>query len=124
MSLMPADNRHDPLHDAATSPADDAAPTAPPAAERPREIEMTVRRRVNLRTFAILGVVVGALLAVILTYAFPEHPDFTRMQVLGFLLVFVTALTVVVFMIIALAINLVIGRERGRVTLTRVDDGE
>lgn len=95
-----------------------------PAAERPGEIEMVVRRSVNLGAFGWLGGFVGALLAVILTYSFPEHPDFSRMQVLGFLLVFVTALTVVLFMIIALVINRVIGRERGRARLQRVDDGE
>ena len=120
---MPAQPSHDQPTNDQPAPADGTAADARAAeATGPREVDMVVRRSVNLGAFGWLGGIVGAILAIVLTYAFPEHPDFTRMQVLGFMLVFVTALTVVLFMGIALIINRVIGRERGRATLQRIDE--
>ena len=102
--------------DAAEQPVVDAVP------EGPDELDAVVSRRVNLRTFILLGAVVGAVLAFILTYAFPEHPEFTRGQVLGFLLVFVTAFTALAFAGIGLIVDAVVSRRRGTATIRRVPD--
>lgn len=95
---------------------------AEPVSEGPSQLDAVISRRVNLRTFLILGAVVGAILAVVLTFAFPEHPDFTRGQVLGFFLVFITALTAVVFAAIGLIVDAVVSRRRGTATIRRVRD--
>ena len=100
-----------------------AEPTASPqdAVEAPRELEAVVRTRVNLRSFLILGAIVGAVLAVILTYAFPEHPEFTRGQVLGFFLVFITALSALVFAGIGLLVDAVVSRRQGTAHIRRAE---
>lgn len=92
----------------------------------PDEIDLTVRRQVNLRTFMILGALVGVIAAVVLTYAFPESTKpitqelVTHGQVFGFLLVFLTALSTLLFCGIALIINAIIGRRRGTAKVRRV----
>ncbi|RRJ87037.1 hypothetical protein EG850_06450 [Gulosibacter macacae] len=96
--------------------------TQPSASESPRELNAVVRRSAKLSSFMWLGAIVGAILAAILTFAFPEHPEFSRGQVFGFLLVFVTALSVLLFLVIGLIVNFFVGRRTGTATITRVDD--
>lgn len=88
-------------------------------AHGPTALTTTVRRGVNMRAWIYLGAGLGVVLAVVLTYAFPEHPDFSRAQVLGFMVVFVTALTTVVVVGIAAIIDAVLGRRAKRIVLTR-----
>lgn len=87
----------------------------------PEHVTATVRRGVNMRAFLVLGVVVGVIAAFVLTYAFPEHPDFSRGQILGFLLVFVTALSAIVFIGIGAIIEAIIGRKQRTIDLERAD---
>lgn len=98
-----------------------APPEADAGPEFPDRVSATVRRGVNMRAFLVLGLVVGVILAIVLTYAFPEHPDFTRGQVLGFLLVFVTALSAIAFIGIGAIIELFVGRKRREIELKRAD---
>ena len=123
---------------ATTSNPDDAAQPQLPASDQPVEehaddravaesefpqhVSATVRRGVNMRAFLVLGIIVGVITAIVLTYAFPEHPEFTQAQVLGFLLVFVTALSAIVFIGIGAIIDLIVGRKRRQIELTRAEE--
>ncbi|MFD2757327.1 hypothetical protein [Gulosibacter faecalis] len=98
---------------------DDRGPTA---------VTTNLRRGVNMRGWLILGLALGVVLAFVLTYSFPEpeqflpgEQEFTRGQVLGFFLVFVTALTTIVVVGIAGIIDWILGRRTRKVTLTRAD---
>ncbi|UQN14999.1 hypothetical protein [Gulosibacter sp. ACHW.36C] len=85
----------------------------------PTAVTTTVRRGVNMRGWIALGLVLGVILAFVFTYAFPEHEEFTRGQVLGFLLVFLTALTTIIVVGIAAIVDFFIGRRTRKITLTR-----
>lgn len=91
---------------------DDRGPTA---------VTTTVRRGVNMRGWIALGIGLGVILSFVFTYAFPEHPDYSRGQVLGFLLVFVTALTTIVVVGIAAIVDWFLGRRTRQITLQRED---
>ncbi len=115
-----ADNAAAASESAATESANETA-TAPAPVAFPEHATATVRRGVNMRGFLALGVVVGVVLAIVLTYAFPPHPDFSRGQVLGFLLVFVTAVSAIVFIGIGAIIEFVIGRNKREIELQKAD---
>ncbi len=106
---------------------------APGAAEQPAErqlpdeLQLTVRRQVNLPLFIAIGVVVGVIASIICAYSFPPpealyqgYQVHTPEQALGFFLVFITALSVILFAAIGLIINAVVSRKRGKVTVRRV----
>lgn len=111
----------------------DPAQSAPAAAEQPNErqlpdeLQLTVRRQVNLPLFIVIGVVVGVIASIICAYSFPPPESLyegyqvhTPEQALGFFLVFITALSVILFAAIGLIINAVVSRKRGKVTVRRV----
>jgi heme A synthase len=75
------------------------------------ETTVTVRRSPRIVNFMILGAVLGALLAVILTYAFPENDAFSRTQVLGFLLLACVAFGVAVACLVALILGRIVARK-------------
>lgn len=85
----------------------------------PTAVTTTVRRGVNMRGWIALGLGLGVILAFVFTYVFPEHEEFSRGQVLGFLLVFVTALTTIIVVGIAAIVDFFIGRRTRKITLTR-----
>ena len=118
---------------AAASDAGESAQVAPGAAEQPAErqlpdeLQLTVRRQVNLPLFIAIGVVVGVIASIICAYSFPPpealyqgYQVHTPEQALGFFLVFITALSVILFAAIGLIINAVVSRKRGKVTVRRV----
>jgi len=82
------------------------------------ETTVTVRRSPRIVNFMILGAVLGALVAVVLTYAFPENERFSRTQVLGFLLLACVAAGVALASLVAL----ILGRIVSRKTVTVVAD--
>ncbi len=95
--------------------------TAPAASETVLgETTVTVRRSPRIVNFLILGAVLGALVAVILTYAFPESAEFGRMQVMGFLLLLCVAVGVTLAALVALAIGRVVGRKPKTVVADRI----
>lgn len=106
---------------ASDQPVEEHADRAVAEPEFPQHVSATVRRGVNMRAFLVLGIIVGVITAIVLTYAFPEHPEFTQAQVLGFLLVFVTALSAIVFIGIGAIIDLIVGRKRRQIELTRAE---
>lgn len=85
----------------------------------PTAVTTKVRRGVNMRGWIALGLGLGVILAFVFTYVFPEHEEFSRGQVLGFLLVFVTALTTIIVVGIAAIVDFFIGRRTRKITLTR-----
>lgn len=120
---------------AAASDAGESAQVVPGAAEQPAErklpdeLQLTVRRQVNLPLFIAIGVVVGVITSIICAYSFPPpealyqgYQVHTPEQALGFFLVFITALSVILFAAIGLIINAVVSRKRGKVTVRRVPD--
>ncbi|MGK9149078.1 hypothetical protein KXS11_15710 [Plantibacter flavus] len=94
-----------------TSP--DAATVASPTEAPDTEIAtvyssgtVSVRRSPRYWRFLVIGVVVGIIAALVLTFAFPANPDFSLTQVFGFLLL----VCGVVFGALALWIGLLIDR--------------
>lgn len=108
---------------AATAPND---PNQPSARKREDLTVVEVRRGVKLQGWIVAGIVLGILLSFVFAYFLPEHAEFSRGQVFGFLAVFLTALTVVVVTGIALVVNYFIARgsEPRRVVLERVPEQE
>lgn len=100
-----------------TPPPSAQAPT--PSAQAPVEPEpdteiatvyssgkVSVRRSPRYWRFLIIGVFVGIIAALVLTFAFPANPDYSLTQVFGFLLL----VCGVVFGALALFIGLLIDR--------------
>lgn len=66
---------------------------------------VTVRRSPRYGSFMIAGGVLGALIALILTFAFPANDQYDRGQVFGFLLLALGAVGVGFAALIALALD-------------------
>ncbi|WP_395245348.1 hypothetical protein ACGGZK_05955 [Agromyces sp. MMS24-K17] len=66
---------------------------------------VTVRRSPRYGSFMLAGGVLGAVIALILTFAFPENEQFDRGQVFGFLLIALGAIGVGFAALIALALD-------------------
>lgn len=73
-------------------PSDQPVPAEQPHAEPVETVvaheTLQVRRAPRITRFLAIGAVVGILVALILTVAFPENDDYDRGQVFGFLLLF------------------------------------
>jgi len=67
--------------------------------------EVTVRRSPRYPRFLALGFGVGALMALILTFAFPEVEDFDKGQIFGFLLLVLGAIGVALGAVLALVLD-------------------
>ncbi|NYJ21319.1 hypothetical protein [Glaciibacter psychrotolerans] len=66
---------------------------------------VVVHRSPRYVNFMILGAILGAVLALILTVAFPDNPDFGKAQVFGFLLLAGVAFGVAIGSLVALVID-------------------
>jgi hypothetical protein len=64
--------------------------------------------------------VLGALVAVVLTYAFPENDQFSRTQVMGFLLLACVAAGVALASLVALILGRVVSRKAVTVVADRM----
>ncbi|WP_174776156.1 hypothetical protein [Cryobacterium sp. TMT1-21] len=82
---------------------------------------VTVRRSPRYFNFMILGAVIGAITAFILTLAFPANAEFGAAQVFGFLLLAGVALGVTVGAVAAIVIDRVIGRRARTVVVDRLN---
>ena len=114
------------MTDATGQPAPEAQhpsePTGPtPSTEPDTDTEVatvyssgsvSVRRSPRYWRFLVIGVFVGIIAALILTFAFPGSADYSLTQVFGFLLL----VCVVVFGAIALVVGLLIDRSMARRT--------
>jgi hypothetical protein len=84
------------------------------------ETTVTVRRSPRIVNFMILGAVLGALVAVVLTYAFPENDQFSRTQVMGFLLLACVAAGVALASLVALILGRIVSRKAVTVVADRM----
>ncbi|GGE92288.1 hypothetical protein GCM10011313_14000 [Mycetocola zhadangensis] len=69
----------------------------------------------------LLGALVGALAAFVLTLAFPENPEFGRLQVFGFLLLLCVPVGVALFGLLAIVLDRVVGRKVHNVRADKVE---
>ena len=88
------------------------------------EATVTVHRAPRYRNFMLLGAVVGVLLALILTLAFPENDEYDRVQIFGFLLLGGLAIGTTLGAVVALVIDRIIGRSRRTVVADRLGASE
>ncbi|WP_350348704.1 hypothetical protein ABIQ69_01880 [Agromyces sp. G08B096] len=119
-----ARRRDDDVEDALV-PADEASVPADPAeASAPVVVPMvvtsdvtdeavTVRRAPRYGRFMVLGAALGVVLALILTFAFPESDEFDRGQVFGFLLLGLGAIGVAFGALVALLFDRVLAGRAG-----------
>lgn len=117
----------EPTPDTAKAPGEtSAAPVGTPVPVEPDETvvaeeTLTVRRSPRYTSFMIVGAVVGAVLALILTVSFPPNPQFDPAQVFGFLLLGGIVIGVAVSCLIAIVLDRVIGRSASTVVVDRLD---
>lgn len=85
------------------------------------ESALVVRRSPKYVNFMIVGAVAGALLALVLTLAFPANPEFGPAQVFGFLLLGGVTAGVAVSCLVAIILDRFIGRSATHVVADRLD---
>ncbi len=66
---------------------------------------VTVRRAPRYGRFITVGAIVGAVVALILTFVFPENEEFDRGQVFGFLVIACAAIGVALGALVALLLD-------------------
>ncbi|WP_148040102.1 MFS transporter [Cryobacterium tepidiphilum] len=88
-------------------------PVSPETAAEPEPVQtqVVVRRSPRYNHFMILGAIVGALVALILTFAFPANPTYDRGQVFGYLLLVGVAIGVGLGALVALILDRIVGRK-------------
>lgn len=74
---------------------------------------VTVRRAPRYPAFIGLGVVLGALVALVLTFAYPENGEFDRGQVFGFLLLWFGAFGAALGGVVALVVDRRLAKRAG-----------
>ena len=74
---------------------------------------VTVRRAPRYPAFIGLGIVLGALVALVLTFAFPESGGYDRGQVFGFLLLWCGAFGAALGGVTALVVDRMLARRAG-----------
>jgi len=79
-----------------------------------------VHRAPRYKNFMILGAIVGVVLALVLTLAFPDNADFSKAQVFGFLLLACLAAGVLLGSLAALVLDRTIGRRSHTVVADRL----
>jgi hypothetical protein len=85
------------------------------------ERTVIVRRAPRYFNFMLLGAVVGALAAFILTVSFPENPQFGRLQVFGYLLLALVAIGVGLGCLVAIILDRFVGRTGAEAVADRLD---
>jgi hypothetical protein len=148
-TVTDAPNRPEPTDPEPSTPGEPTRPAAPeasvdrvvaPEADHPRvermEVEpepgehletdvtsdaVTVRRAPRYPAFILAGVALGVVVALVLTFAFPENAEFDRGQVFGFLLLWAGAIGAAVGGIVALLVDRMLAR-RGRSAVAEHED--
>lgn len=87
---------------------------------------VTVRRAPRYGRFMIVGVIVFAIAALVLTYSFPQQQNagYERLQVFGFLLLVAVVVGIAVGGLVALLVDRAATRRARTVTVDRVDTHE
>ncbi|WP_378148008.1 hypothetical protein ACFJGV_07475 [Cnuibacter sp. UC19_7] len=94
----------------------------PPASGLETRQAVQVRRAPRYYRFIILGLLLGGLVTLGVTWMFPEQPDFPRWQVAGLLALFVVPVGAAVGALVALLIDAA-SRRRARVVEVEHIDG-
>lgn len=81
---------------------------------------VTVRRSPRYFNFMLLGALIGAIAALVLTVGFPENAEFGATQVFGFLLLAFVTLGVTLGAVAAIIIDRVISRRGKTVVVDRM----
>ncbi|WP_174843113.1 hypothetical protein [Cryobacterium sp. TMT1-62] len=81
---------------------------------------VTVRRSPRFFNFMLLGALIGAIAALVLTVVFPENAEFGATQVFGFLLLAFLTLGVALGAVVAIIIDRVISRRGKTVVVDRM----
>ncbi|WP_314149697.1 hypothetical protein [uncultured Leifsonia sp.] len=140
-SAAPANGAAEPTEPAAAQ--QDAGQTEPPAPEEiatvtepsaPEEIAtvtedaVRVHRSPRYFRFMLTGAILFAVVAVVLTFAFPENPTYDRGTVFGFLLAICVVVGVALGAVVALLLDRAATRRARTVQADRIDvrvpDGE
>jgi hypothetical protein len=85
------------------------------------ESTVIVRRAPRYFNFMLLGAIVGALAAFILTVSFPENSQFGRLQVFGFLLLALVAIGAGLGCLVAIILDRFVGRVGAVAVADRLD---
>ncbi|MEY9852096.1 putative membrane protein [Leifsonia sp. EB41] len=108
--------------DAAEPGHPDAAPAPDPEVDATvTEAEVRVHRSPRYFRFMLTGAIVFAVIALILTFAFPANPTYDRGQVFGFLLAICATIGVAVGALVALLIDRRVSRRARTVQADRID---
>jgi hypothetical protein len=95
--------------DAAPQPEPDFVETLEDADE-----EIVIRRSPRYLNFILLGALLGAIVAFVLTLVFPENPDYSRIQVFGFLLLVCGVIGIALLSLVAILLERTVGRREMR----------
>lgn len=90
--------------------SDPETPQEPVDVTEVTEDEVVVRRAPRYGRFLLIGFVLGAITALVLTFAFPDNPDFDRGQVFGFLLLGFGAAGIALAALVALILDRVFSK--------------
>jgi hypothetical protein len=82
---------------------------------------VTVRRAPRYPAFILAGVALGVVVALVLTFAFPENAEFDRGQVFGFLLLWAGAIGAALGGVVALVVDRMLAK-RGRGAVAEHED--
>ncbi|MEO6200856.1 MAG: hypothetical protein ABIX44_06800 [Cryobacterium sp.] len=101
-----------------TDPA--AAPATESVGETSVATSVTVHRSPRYFSFMIVGAVVGAIAALLLTVALPQNREYDPTQVFGFLLLAGVVVGVALGSVVALIVDRAIGRKTATVVADRL----
>jgi hypothetical protein len=116
----------DPQPDPATPGPSTPGPSTPISSTPDERHTARVRRSPRILNFVIAGLILGVILALILTSAFPTDGEFTTPQVFGFLLLFIGTACGILGAVVALIVDLALSRRAKEIEVDRelVDQGE
>lgn len=98
----------------------DPQPSSSPESSTPDERHTArVRRSPRILNFVIAGLIVGVVIALVLTFAFPVDGDFTTPQVFGFLLLFIGTICGILGAVVALVVDLALSRRAKEIQVDR-----
>jgi hypothetical protein len=81
------------------------------------EHEVVVRRSPRYFRFMLLGALVGVVVTLVLTFSFPEQPQYSRMQVFGFVGVIAAAIGIALGALVAMLVDRLSTRRSKVVTM-------
>lgn len=85
---------------------------------------VTVQRSPRYLRFFFVGVSLGIIVALILTFSFPADPEFTQTQVFGFLVIFTSSIGAVLGLVFALLVDRLYSRHVIEVVAERTSVNE